>query len=117
MADFGEESIDIRYNTDLWGVFKFDFEPCLPDGAVISSVAIKAYQGNVGPKSTLSEETEIATLVDDGYVPTISNDTEVNVKFQYPGDSYKGQKATVIFEITTSAAAVHPFYFKYLKIR
>jgi len=118
MADFDEESIEIRYFTDLWGVYQYEMSPLLPTDAIINAVSVRAFLGNVRSNADLSGETEItADFVDPSYTPTITDDTIINVKFQYPGTDYRDEKVTVIFEVTTSASAKHPFYFKYFRIR
>jgi len=127
MLDFDEQSIDIRYFTNLWGPYSFAFPPCssatandgvIPYGTTIQTVSVKAYIGNVTPSATLASETDItATLIDPAYTPVVSADTNVLVKFQHPGVAYKGEKATLIFELTLDTNAKHPFYFKYLRIR
>ena len=118
MADFGEENIEIRYFTDLWGVYQFEMSPLLPANAIINTVTVRAFLGNVKSNTDLSGETEISSdFVDPSYSPVITDDTVINVKFQYPGDTYRDEKVTVIFEVTTNASAKHPFYFKYFKIR
>lgn len=125
MPDFDSEIIEIRYSTDLWGPYRFNFPICssatagdgaIPFGDTISAVTVKAYLGNVKPSSVLTDFTEITTsVIDPGYAPTFGNDYVV-CKFQYPGDTYKGEKVTLIFELTLSSGAKHPFYFQYLKI-
>jgi hypothetical protein len=118
MADFAEESIEIRYFTDLWGVFQYEMSPLLPTNAIINAVAVRAFIGNVKTNADLSGETEITSdFVDPSYAPVITDDTVINVKFQYPGVTYRDEKVTIIFEVTTNASAKHPFYFKYFKIR
>lgn len=127
MADFTAQTIEIGYFTDNWGPYSFNFplasaidenDGIIPYGATITSVDVKAYQGNVTRKSTLADETEITGLVDTDFTPSIdgTGDT-VAVKFAYPGTSFKSQKATLIFELTLSNGAEKAFYFQYLRIR
>ena len=126
MADFESSEISVRYFTDLWGVYRFQFPTCtsatandgvIPFGDSISSVDVKAYIGNVGPKSDLGEFTAIsASLIDPAYAPQVDGEF-ILVKFQYPGSWRAGEKCTLIFEITTSAAGKYPFFFKYVKIQ
>jgi len=127
MADFTQQSIEIRYNTDLWGPYKFAFPPCstaalndgvIPFGATISSVTVRAFVGNVKSSSDIDDFTEIsANIIDPGYTPAVDGNTNVLVKFQYPGPTYDGNKVTLIFELTLSTSAVHPFFFQYLKVK
>jgi len=123
MTDFGyatrtTQTIEVMYYTDLWGVYSFDFSNALPTGDTISAVTVNAYVGNVRHRSNLSEFTDIsASLIDPAYTPQIIDSTKVYVKFQYPGNTYANEKASLIFEITTDSGAKHPFYFKYVKIR
>ena len=127
MADFTQRNIEIGYFTDNWGPYSFKFpiatgvsenDGAIPYNSTIASAAVKAYQGNISRKSTLSEETEIAGLVDTDYAPNINTagDT-VDVKFAYPATTFKSQKATLIFELTLSTGAEKAFYFQYLRIR
>ena len=126
MAEF-EGTIEVGYNTDLWGPYGFRFpistsdtanDGMLPAGDKISAVTVRAFQGRVTRKSTLSAETEIMTLVDPAYTPTINaTGDKVQIKLQYPGDTYKGQKATLIFELTLDSGATKSFYFTYVRIR
>ena len=126
--DFGtHDNIIIRYYTDLWGPYLFKFPPCtsstsndgaIPYGTTISAVTVNAYSGKVKPSDDLATKTDISSvLIDPSYTPVVVNDTQVSVKFQYPGDSYKGTKATIIFELTLNTSAKHPFYFHYVVIR
>ena len=127
MADFDEQSIDIRYYTDLWGPFLFKFPACtsatandgsLPYSASIATVSVCAYIGNVKPSSDLSEFTEITgDIIDPGYAPVVQDNVNISVKFQYPGDTHKGEKVTLIFQLSLDTSAQHPFYFQYLKVR
>lgn len=117
MADFDKESIEVRYYTDLWGVYGFNFSPGLPTGSNISAINLRAFVGSVGPSSTLASETEINDLIDPAFTPATDSPTNVLVKFQYPiATDYKGEKVTLIFELDLSAGAKHPFYFQYVKI-
>lgn len=126
MPDFTQTNIEIGYFTDDWGPYGFKFpiasavtanDGTIPYGTTIASATVKAYQGNVNRKSTLADETEVTGLIDTDYAPTISDGHTVNVKFAYPGTTFKGQKATLIFELTLSTGAKNPFYFQYLRIR
>ena len=127
MADFDEQSIDIRYFTDLWGPFLFNFPACtsaiandgvIPYSASIATVSVCAYIGNVKPLSNLSGFTDITSdIIDPAYTPVVQDSVNISVKFQYPGDTYKGEKVTVIFQLSLDTGATHPFYFQYLKVR
>ena len=125
MAEF-EGTIEVGYYTDLWGPYLFTFpintsatanDGLIPYGDTIASVTVKAYQGRVNRKSTLSEETEIAGLIDTDFEPTIIGGYKVSVKFEHPGSTYKGEKATLIFEVTLASGAKKAFYFQYVRIR
>jgi len=126
MAEF-TGTIEVGYNTDLWGPYGFKFpinttetsnDGMIPFGDVITAVTVKAYQGKVTRKDTLSEETEIATLIDDAYTPAINaGQDKVSIKLQYPGVDYKAQKATLIFELTLQSGAKKAFYYTYVYIR
>ena len=124
MAEF-EGTIEVGYHTDSWGTYKFTFPICttadandglIPYGAVITAITVKAYVGNVTRKSTLADETIIADLID--ATPSVQNDNEVVLSLTYPtAVSYKGQKATLIFEVTITSAPTKAFYFQYVYIR
>lgn len=117
-TDFTLGSIDIRYSTDNFGPFTFEFENSIPSGDSIASVAVAAYSGNVKPKSTLSDFTEITDLLIDTDVAPSVFGSIVSVYFSYPGDDYKGTKATLIFTLTfNNNTGVHPYYFRYVHIK
>jgi len=119
--------IECSYFMDLWGPYMFTFPIATSAtanyGAItyldtIDSVTVRAFTGKVNKKSTLSEETEITTdLIDPDYPPNVLGDNVVRVKLQYPGTTYKNQKATLIFEITATALGKKDFYFHYVRIR
>ena len=126
MPDFSI-SIEIGYFTDNWGPYSFNFpiasglsenDGMIPYNSTIASVAVKAYQGNVSRKSTLADETEVTAMIDTDYAPVVNTagDT-VSIKLQYPNVSFKGQKATIIFELTLSTGAKKSFYAQYVQIR
>jgi len=128
MTDFDNETdIECSYFMDLWGPYMFTFpiatSATANDGAIpyldtINSVTVRAFVGKVNRKSTLADETEITTdLVDPAYTPDILGDNVIRVKLQYPGTTYKGQKATLIFEITATALGKKDFYYHYVRIR
>lgn len=116
----GHDNIDLRYYADDWGPYSFEFADALPESDTIDSVTVKAYLGKVKPTATLSEETDMSSeIIDSDYTPQVSNNTAVLVKFKYPAavSTYKGEKATLIFEITTAAGGKYPFYFHSVRIR
>ena len=127
MTDFTQGSIEIGYFTDNWGPYSFKFpiasavdenDGAIPYGSTISSVDVKAYQGNISRKSTLADEIEVTGLIDTDYTPTINGTGDtVAIKFAYPNVSFKGQKVTLIFELTLSTGATRAFYYQYLRIR
>ena len=113
-------------SSDLWGPHLWGFPACssatandgmIPYGTIIGAVDVYAYIGNVKPSSDLSDFTEIsALLIDPGYVPVVVDDVNVSAKFQWPGDTYKGEKATLLFHLTLSNGAEHVFYWQYVRI-
>ena len=119
MADFPfTETIEIRYFTDMWGVYLFEFEDAIPSGDPITAITVDAYIGSVKSSSTLSEFTDVSTdVVDPGYAPQIQSNTQILVRLQYPGATYKDEKVTLVFELTLNSGAKHPFFFPYVKIR
>ena len=125
--DFGTHgNIEIRYNSDNWGPFKFSFSSALPSGASIATCGVKAFSGKIKPSSTYASPTlyygltDISTLlVDPDYSPQVIGDTDIYVKFKYPGGDYgKGTKYTLIFTMTlaTPVDAKHAFYFHSVKV-
>ena len=130
------DDIEIRYveandfATDLWGPFSFAFVDKLAEGDEISAITVKAFYNPNSVKQKLKPKVDEASfstitnlVVDPTYPPTIQADddgdnTVVYAKFQHPGIVYKslGIKATLVFEITTTAAAKKPFYFHSLVI-
>jgi hypothetical protein len=111
------ENIVIRYFSDLWGPYIFEMEDSLPTDDTISAVTVKAYSGKARPKDSLDDFTEITNdLIDPSYTPNVQGSTDVYVKFQWPGDTYKGTKATLVFEITCASGAKTPLYFYAVEI-
>lgn len=128
MSDFDNtENIECGYLLDLWGPYLFTFpiatsstanDGAIPFGDTVDSVNVRAFIGKVTNKSTLSDETEItADLIDSAYVPDVLAPNIVRIKLQYPGVTYKAQKATIIFEITAAGGGQKDFYFHYVRIR
>jgi len=116
MSDFQATTIELRYGTDNWGPYEFDFTDLVPEGLSIDSVDVKAYVGIVKPSADLSDETEITSdIIDDDVVPSVSNNV-VSVYFCY-SETYKGEKATLIFYVTSTTGAVYPFYFNSVVIK
>jgi hypothetical protein len=115
-VDFNShEDIEIRYCTDGWGPFLFNFSGALPSSSVINSVVVKAYLDRVVPGDSLLEEIDITSdVIDSDYIPQISDNTKVSVKFEI--GTRINIRATLIFEIVTASGAKHPFYFHYVKI-
>ena len=121
-----ETDIECSYYMDLWGPYLFTFPIATTaianDGAIafgdtINDVTVRAFQGNITRKSTLADETEIATLIDPDFAPDVLGTNQVRVKLQYPGIAYKSQKATLVFEIDAAAGGKKDFYFQYVRIR
>lgn len=118
MPDWTPYDIEVGYYTDLWGPYVFPFVHKLPAGDTLDSVDVRAFIGTVERTSDLTGLTEITSdLIDSGFTPAISNDTNVVVKFQYPGDDYKGESASLVFEITTTAGGKHSFYHHFVVIQ
>src|SRR4030042_37906 len=117
----GSESIIVRYYTDEWGIYRFNFPACssetandgaIPYNSTLATVSVFAYLGKVTDTSVLADETIIADLIDPIFTPIISGNFYVNVKLQYPtAVSYKGKKATLIFQISLTGGGTYPFYF------
>ena len=113
-------------SSDLWGPHLWSFPACssatandgmIPYGVTITSVSLMAFLGNMKPSSDLATSDDISTdLIDPSYTPQVVDDTNVSAKFQWPGDVYKGEKATLIFLLTLSNLAVHPFFWQYIYI-
>jgi hypothetical protein len=114
--DFGTGSIEIRYNTDSWGPFDFDFIDALPAGETIATVSVQAYYGNMKPKSDISAFTSCATLIELGTLCTSSH--HVQMKLQHPltdpGDT--GKKCTLRINVSTESGGKYPFLFYPVKI-
>ena len=126
MPEF-EGTIEVGYNTDLWGPYGFKFpinsteianDGMIPYGDEISAVNVRAFQGKVTRKSTLSAETEISDLIDPAYTPLINGTGDkISIKLQYPNVTYKGSRCTIIFEVSLTSGAEKAFYFQYVRIR
>jgi hypothetical protein len=119
VADFNM-SIDIRYNSDNWGPFNFDLSNAIPTGDSLISATVRSFVGPVKPSSNLTDFIEIPNdgsgLIDMTYPPVVLSENIVQVHFRYPGDTYKGNKVTLLFEYTTSAGAENVVYGRYVKI-
>jgi len=134
----GHADIEVRlveddsFTTDLWGPFSFAFADKLAEGDEIAAITVKAFYNADSVKQKLKPKTPDMTIftdisalvVDPAYTATIQadadgNNTVVYAKFQHPGTLYQGIgiKATLIFEITTTAGAKKPFYFHSLVIK
>jgi len=86
MADFDKTKIDIRYYSDEWGVYSFNFSPGLPTGSTLATpIYVQGWIGNVGPTSTLASETMVENLIDPEFtIATYDGPTNVILKLQYP---------------------------------
>jgi hypothetical protein len=110
MSDFDYGTIEIRYNSENYGPFNFDFEDMAPPGTTIFGVSVKSYFGNVKVGDLLSSQTETTSdLIDTGLIG-INGDYTVDVYFNYPTVAYEGNH-TVFFEITWDNTAVHAYTF------
>jgi len=112
------DDVEIRVCTDLWGIFQFNLDSGIPVGTVISAVTVKAYVGRLTAEDDLTAAVDIsAVLIDPAYVPIITDDVVINVRFQYPGDDYRGNRATIVFDIELAVSgATHCFYCHSFKI-
>jgi len=119
----GHPTIEIRWDSNDWGPYTFDFEDSIPTGHTIATATVRAFQGKKKPLDTFASPTGggltdvTALLIDPDYTPAIIGNYQVAVKFKYPGDDYKGERMTLIFEITTDGAAKHPFYYHTVNIK
>ena len=119
MDDFTVHAgIDLRYFSDNWGPFNFDFTNLLPSGATVTACEVKAYLGAATAKSDLSTFDDISSeIIDPDHAPAVAEDTHINMWFKYPADTtLKGERASLVFEITTDSGAQHPFYFQSVNI-
>jgi len=108
------KKIELRYYTDNWGPFSFDFSAALPSGAAISAQTVKAFLGVVLPGDVLADQEDISSdIIDEDFEPYVEDETKILLKLRYPADDtgLKGEQATLIFEITTDSGAMYPFYF------
>lgn len=116
MADFPVSKILIRESTDNWGPFTFDCSGVIFDGDSIASVTVTAYLGKVKPSDDLSDETEVSTLIDTNITPGTDGEN-VSLYLKYPGDTYKGEKLTLVLTITlTDESGIFPLFFHYVKV-
>ena len=108
-------NIEIRYFSDEWGPFIFDFADAIPGGDSIASVSVKAYEGIIRPSDIVADWDEITDLVE--AAPSIVGDT-IKVKLQYPADTtLKDTRATLLFELTMASGGKHPFFFHHVNIK
>ena len=116
--DFDREKIEIRYFTQDYGPYIFDFEDALPSSTTIASVTLKSYLGKIDPSDDLSGETETTSECVDAFKTAVNGDYGVAAYFDFPSTvAWQDQKHTLIFELTLSNAAKHPFYFQYLDVK
>lgn len=115
MSDFDFGEIEIRYNSADYGPFSFDLEEAAPTGAVISSVTVKSYFGNVKVGDLLSSETETSDDLVDAAKTGATGDYTVGVYFNYPGVTYEGNH-TLFFEVTWDNSAIHSYVFYKVKV-
>jgi len=105
--DFPLGTILIRYYSDQWGPFVFDFSDAIPDGETITACNIRSFFGKVRFSDHINDFTESTTnLVDSSQV---ENNT-VKVRLQYPGELLKGNHS-LVFEVTTASGGKHSFFF------
>jgi len=126
MSDFETKTIDLFAASDNWGPFVFTFpasssqtasDGAIPYGATISSAVIKVFAGQVKSDSNFASLTDLAgSVIDPDYSPVINNES-VQLRFKHPGAAYVNTKATVVFILTLSNAAVGPFFFHYLAFK
>lgn len=107
MMDFNQGEIVVRYYSDLWGPFSFNFSDALPDGDMIVDCTVRSFFGRVKASTDILSLTETTSDLIDG---TLASGTSVDVKLQYPGASLEG-KHSLVFEVTTIAGAKHSFFF------
>ena len=126
MSDFETKTIDIFAASDNWGPYKFSLpansaqsaaDGAIPYGATISSAVIKVFAGQVKSDADFATLTNIASNVLDPDYPAVINNESVELRFKHPGASYVNTKATVVFILTLSNGAVHPFFFHYLAFK
>lgn len=115
MADFHLSVIEIRYYADNWGPYSFDFTGFLPSDAIITGAVVKAYIGDVQPTSNLADFTEITEDIIDTDMGEFVEDKVVSVYFKYK-ETLKGEKATLLFELTLESGAKNVAYFQFVKI-
>lgn len=117
MPDFPKKIIDVRYASDSWGSHNFDFEDALPEGVTISSVVCKTFLGKVDEDTDLSNETESTDELIDTNKTDVVTGNVVGCYFNYPTTvEYMGEKHTLIFILTLSNGATHPFYHHYIEV-
>ena len=119
-VDFPKKTIDVRYATENYGPYNFDFEDALPGGINLVNVNIRSFLGIITENSDLSAETESTTELVDSALSVINGNHTVDLFLNYPSTAaYIGQNHTLVFEVTTSAAgntATHAFYFHRVKV-
>ena len=126
MSDFELKDIEIRYFSDDWGPFSFNFpssssqsaeDGAIPFGDTIAGAAVKAYTGNVKPGMDLGDQEDLTSVLIDSTKPPVVSPNNIQVYFNYPGSTHTNKKATLIFELTLTSGAKHAFYYTYVKIK
>lgn len=113
MPDFPGVTIDVRYFSDQWGPYNFEFSPLIPPGSSISSFTIKTFLGKIDKGSLFHNETETTLELIDNAACEIKNDTSIDVYFNFPSTyaSALGTIHTLVFQLTLDNGGSHPFYF------
>lgn len=108
--DFEKKTIEVRYFSTDFGPHVFDFEKGIPEGLTLSSVTVRSWLGQFEPDDDLTAALESTDDLIDAAKTAVSGDYGVAVYFNYPGASWAG-KHTLVFQITLSNDADHPYYF------
>ena len=119
MANFEAVELHINEYSDKWGPFIFHMPACtsatsndglLPYGTTLSACTVEAYVGVFSSGALLSSYEAVTTLIETDPAVVV-NAEDVQVCMQYPGDTYTGDKITLVFKCTLSNGAKQAFFF------
>ena len=116
--DFDYFTIEIRYKSLDYGPFGFRLRKALPKGVTLSSVVLRSFLGHVEPGDDLSAATETTSELIDAVKTNVSSSYIISAYFDYPTtpDYAGGKQHTLVFEVTMSNGATHPYYGYYVTV-
>ncbi len=85
-----------------------------PGDETVNGVIIKAFEGKIKPTDDISSQVNVSAQIIESGSETISG-TEIGWKMFWSA-ALKGKKLTLVFELTTTGGAKHPFFLYYVHV-